>query len=210
MPDADDTLINLRFDLLGASAPEDHHYLLYAAIKSTLDLGDITERGWQLRKIQGGRVQENETIHFDRRDADPYFCIRLPMEDIGRARALEGETIRLSHHLLQVGAPVASEIKHADNLESDLVIIKNGDRAPRGHSEGDLGASVGKRLGAWLGRSDFGIEVGERRWVHVAGARYFGSPVKISALREGESELIQRRGIGGRQSMGCGTFWAEG
>jgi len=210
-PDTDPTLVDLRFDIAaGASAPEDHHYLLYSAIKSTLDLPDITERGWQLRKIRGGRPQDNETVHFGRRDDEaPHFCIRLPKDDIGRALALEGETIRLSHHLLEVGAPVVSEIRRTPNIVSDLVLIKNGDRAPRGYRAGDLGAAIGKRLGAWLGRADFGVELGDRRWCHVTGERYFGHPVRVSGLRDDESELVQRVGVGGRNSMGCGTFWPE-
>lgn len=205
-PDPDD-LVEVTYEVRGATLPTDHRYLLYSAIKQTCDT-DITDRGWQLREIKGGGETHDKLTILD---DGATLALRVPKGDVGDLLALEHEPMELRMdgrcHTLHLEAPTVSPVESSHTLQSDLVIIKNGNRAPQGYRTGDLGAKIGARLGAWLGRADFGVTLGERRIAHIAGVRYYGNPVRLTALTPDESRFLQASSLGARPSMGCGTFW---
>jgi len=201
-----DNPIDLTFTVRGASAPQDHRYLLHAAIKQNA-CRRMTERGWKPRAIQGGRVTDEEALHFHRKDDPPALQMRVPADDLEEAMTLADQPLRLSQHILMLENPQVREVKPSNTLESDLVLVRNSSRAPRGYRAPDLGIAIGKQLGAAFGHIDFGVAMGERRWVHIDGVRHFGHPVRVTALTDDESMWLQRNGLGRSLSMGCGTFW---
>lgn len=189
--------------ILGATVPEDHYYLVYSMLK-TKCREDLTARGWTFRPLRGRQIED--MIHFHRKDGPPSLIIRCPMEDLGYIHKLEGKDIRVSHHLLRLGEPVVRDIEPHHKLHSPLVLVTSDDES-RGVRGVDFGVHAGKRLGAMLGHLNFGVDVGPRRAVHIAGSRCFGHPVTVKSLTAEESMMLQCTGIGESRGMGLGAFW---
>lgn len=144
-----------------------------------------------------------------REDGPPSLIIRCPLEDLGYIHKLEGKDIRVSHHMLRLGEPVVRDIEPHHKLRCPLVLVTSDDES-RGVRGVDFGVHVGKRLGAMLGHLNFGVDVGTRRAVHIAGSRCFGHPVTVKSLTDEESVMLQCAGIGESRGMGLGAFWPEG
>lgn len=192
--------------ILGATVPEDHHYLLYSMLKAKCR-SDITDRGWTFRPIMGRQVED--IIRLDLGAGRPSLIIRCPAEDLGYIHKIEGKDVRIGHHMIRLGEPVVRDIQPYHKLHCPLVMVTSDDES-RGVRGVDFGAHVGKRLGAMLGHLNFGVDIGPRRAVHIAGSRCFGHPVTVKSLADQESMMIQGRGIGEKRGMGLGAFWTAG
>ena len=203
-PDAED-LVEVHADIQGASAPADHRYVLHSALK-TQCCRRLTERGWQLRALRDG-VERADKLDFDVPGAEPTLQMRVPKDDLDKILALTDAPLRLGSHVLLVDEPIVRPIRPSNTLHCDLVLICNQNRAPQGYWPADLGAKVGARLGAWFERCDFGLTFGDRQSFQIKGHDYYGHPLRITSLTDEESVFLQRHGLGGRQSFGCGTFW---
>jgi len=198
-----DDLVEVCLTLRGGSAPADHRYVLHSCLKRRC-CSDLTDRGWQLRPITQGTIR-GEICDLDR--AEPEVWVRLPKQDITHLLDLCEAPIELGSHVLIVDDTMVREVRPSNTVQSELVLICNQDRAPQGYWPAELGVKIGTRLGAWFGRSDFGVAVGDRRSWQCNGYDYYGHPVRVTALSDDESLFLQRHGLGARQSMGCGTLW---
>lgn len=196
-------LVEVRTPVHGATCPDDHHYVLHAAVK-TQCCRRLTERRWQLRCIQAGRVTDDGIRILENADAE--LRARVPLEDLDDWRVLEDAPLRLGDHILVVGETKVREVSASPNLESDIVYA-DGDHAPNGLDAGNLGGYVGKALGAQFGHRDFGVRIGEHRTFCVRSNRQHGNAVTLRGLDDHESLWVQRHGVGQKQSWGCGTFW---
>lgn len=186
----------------GTTVPLDWRYVTYSMLKQECR-SDLTQRGWQILPFFGR--QRGDLLHFHREDGLHAFRVRLPLEDLGYLRKLEDRPITIARNLLILGECVIRELESKPVLHSDLVLISS-DKDTRGVRELEFGGHVGKRLGAMLGRTTFGIEFGPRHAVHIKGSRLFGHAVTVKGLRDDESLLLQREGIGEARSMSCGVF----
>jgi len=149
--------------------------------------------------------ERGDILHFHREDGLHAFRIRLPLEDVGYTHQLVDRPITIGGHLLILGEPVIRELQPKPVLHADLVLVSS-DKATRGVSGLDFGLHIGKRLGAILQRTTFGVKFGDRRAVHIKGSRLFGHAVTVLGLDDEESLLLQRDGIGEARSMGCGVL----
>lgn len=191
--------------ILGATVPEDHHYLVYSMLKAKCRK-DLTARGWTFAPLKGRRL--DDIIHFHRKDGPPALVLRCPLADMSYVHKLASAEVRVSHHLLRFGDPVARDIEPCPVLRSPLVMVTS-DAESSGVRGTNFGLHVGKRLGAMLGHLNFGVDIGPRRAVHIAGGRYFGHPVTVKSLTDQESIMLQCVGIGESRGMGLGAFWPE-
>jgi len=201
-----DDLIEVHADVRGATAPADHYYLLHSCIK-TQCCRRLTERGWQLRLIQGGE-RDGDLLRFDR-GPDASLMMRLPEDDLEECLALHDTTFQLGDHFLAVDSPQVQPIRPVPNLVADCVHISHDERGSKGLNRGNLGAGVGKRLGAQFGHLNFGIVVEEHISWDVKGTTLHGNRVRVLGLDDDESLWLQRHGLGEKNSWGCGTFWPE-
>lgn len=199
-------LIEVHADVRGATAPADHYYLLHSCIK-TQCCRRLTERGWQLRPIQGGK-RDGDLLRLDR-GTDATLMMRLPEGDLEDCLALHETTFQLGDHFLAVESPQVQPVRPHDELVADCVFVANSNRARRGLGRGDLGAQIGKRLGARFGRIDFGIVVEDHVTWDVQGSAMHGNRCRVVGLSDDESLWLQRHGLGEKNSWGCGTFWPE-
>lgn len=186
----------------GATVPLDYRYLVYSMLKHECR-SDLTARGWQLLPIHG-RVR-GDLLHFHRHDGLHALRVRLPISDLGYLRKIEGRPVHVSQHLLIMGEVVLREMQPAPVLGAELVVVTS-DAETRGVRGEEYGLHVGKRLGAMLGRLDFGAQIGKREAIHIAGSRCFGHSLRVMGLTDDESLLLQRVGIGEKRAMGCGVF----
>ena len=192
--------------ILGVTVPEDHYYLVHSLIK-TRCRKDMTQRGWTFAPFQGRQVED--LIHFDKKRHSPALVIRCPADDLGYVQKIASTDARVGNHLIRFGEPFIRQIEPCPVLTSPLVLVTS-DSDTRGVKGTDFGMHVGKRLGAMLGRINFGVEFGPRRAVHIKGSRLFGHSVTIKGLTDKESIRLQIEGIGERRGMGLGAFWREG
>lgn len=186
----------------GSTIPLDWRYLTYAMLKTRIR-SDITQRGWQLLPFFGR--ERGDILHFHREDGLHALRVRMPVEDVGYAHHIVGEPVHIGNHLLILGEPVTRALEAKPVLHSDLVLISS-DGDTRGVRGMDFGFHVGKRLGAILGRTTFGVKFGDRRHIHIKSSRCFGHAVTVMGLTDEESMLLQSQGIGEARAMGCGVM----
>lgn len=198
-------LIEVHATIRGATAPADHYYLLHACMKTNA-CRRLTERGWQLRPIQGGERQGG-LLRLDRGEAT--LQMRLPKDDLGQCLSLGDCTFQLGDHLLGIDEPTVQPIRPASNLVADCVYVSHEKRGPQGLRPGDLGAYVGKHLADAFGHAEFGVDVQDRvRW-DVHGTTLHGSRVRVLGMGDEDAMWLQHHGLGEKNSWGCGTFWPE-
>ncbi|MDZ7703321.1 MAG: type I-MYXAN CRISPR-associated protein Cas6/Cmx6 [Trueperaceae bacterium] len=182
---------------MGGAIPYDHHYALHGAIKS--EHVDFSERGWRPLRIKGAR--QGGLLELDAGESE--LRIRLPKSDTDHIDL--GSVLRISDFVLVLGDPYIQPIRPAPVLKSDVVLITSDDER-WGVTGVDYGVHIGKRLGAMFGHLHFGVEVGDRRPVHVSGQKHHGNPVTVKGLSDDESIRLQVEGIGQKRAMGCGVF----
>jgi len=185
---------------MGGAVPLDYRYCVYSAVKTSHH--DMTERGWQLCPISGTR--EGDLLRLESGDSE--VRVRMPKADTAHVNI--GSVLRVSDFVLVLGDPFVQPIQPCPVLSSNLVIVTSDDE-PRGVRGVDYGVHVGKRIGALLGHLGVGVEIGERRPMHVSGSRLFGHSVTIKGLSDNESIRLQSEGMGQKRAMGCGVFCAD-
>lgn len=186
----------------GNTIPLDWRYMTYSMIKQEIR-SDLTQRGWQILPFFGR--ERGDILHFHREDGLQALRLRMPLEDVGYIHALVDRPVTIGGHLLILGEPVLRELAPKPVLHADLVLISS-DKDTRGVRDMEFGMHVGKRLGAFLGRTTFGVQFGARRAIHIKGSRLFGHSVTVLGLTDDESLMLQRDGIGEARSMGCGVM----
>lgn len=105
-------------------------------------------------------------------------------------------------HRAAIGRPVERAIAPSSRLAADLVVVR---------FTGGLDGPIGDRFRAELERQlaaigGGGITVGRPGFVTVHGQKIRGFAVEVRCATEVGLEL-QRRGLGGKRSMGCGVFF---
>lgn len=183
----------------GAAIPADHRYVMHAAIKAHEP--DMTRRLWAFAPIRG--KQQGDLLEL--KDWST-LKLRVPEADIGSVVAFSEKTHTIGGHLVEFGEPkLLHPLPRPPVLRADMVLV-TGDRAPHGHRDVWFGDAIGRRLGAMLGRYDFGVYYGERRHMQIHQTRLWGQEVAVKGLTEEESLRLQLEGLGQKRAMGCGFF----
>lgn len=206
------TVVDLIFNVVGSTIPQDHGYALYAAIARVVpgihaapDIGIFPIRGVSSPERQL-RVGPTSVLR-----------LRLPAERIPALLPLAGQSLDLDGHAFRVGVPRVVPLIPAPVVTSPLVTIKlakptQGDDfvAPDAFLDAARRKLQERRIGGepQLLVQQLGTRSGQpvRRVVRIKGQTHVGYGMVIEGLTAEESILIQERGLGGRRLMGCGLF----
>jgi len=185
-------IVDLTFPIQGDRIPADHGYVLYAALSHVQ--ASLHRAPWLgIHPVKGIAAGVNLKL-----PPGSKLRLRLPVERVGEALPLVGQTLAVGDFRIRLGAPLLTPLRPAVTLYSRLVIIK-------GFMErGPFVAAVQRQLDALGAKCK--ATPGPRRTLRVKERVIVGHAVWLSELSAEESLDIQERGLGGRRHMGCGVF----
>ena len=193
--------IELAFPVIGKNLPIDHGYQLYSALKYRLmqlkDWDDIS-----IKTISGklDRHKRNE-INLTYRSK---LLIRLPAEKIPFVYSFSGKSLTIGKHKIRLGIPEMNFLQPKSKLRSHIVVISN-------YQEPDPFFQAAQRqldelniqAESKLIANQEGIP--KRKTIKV-NQTLVGFGLEITNLGEEDSLVLQEKGLGGKQKMGCGVF----
>ncbi len=201
-------VIDLAFELRGATIPLDHGYALFAALSRAVPAlhGD---RRIGVHPIRGMRLGPRRLTLVP----GSRLRLRMPSEEIGAYLALAGSRLDLEGSPLRVGLPRVEPLRAAPSLGSRLVTIgRHAEPSALSDSLRAQMAGLGVEGDLSLQPSPDPSRAGEpsRRVLRIKGRRIVGYAAAVSGLTAEGSLLLQERGLGSRRRMGCGVFVARG
>jgi len=189
------TPIELRWPVFGDRVKKDCGYRLYSALAHKIPR--LKSTTWQLGGFTGS--PDGQFLKLGRGSE---LVVRCKVEDIALFGSLDNQILEIGQSLLRLGELVGGELRPAESLTSDLVIIKlyEGVR----FDPLRFAVSLGKQLQI-LGISEV-PEIGDRAALIVKEQQIVGFPVRFCSLQPAESIALQSLGLGGKRRMGCGVF----
>ena len=193
--------IELAFPVMGQSLPIDHGYQLYSALKHRLmqlkDWDDIS-----IKTISGKLDRENRNqLNLTDRSK---LLIRLPSEKVPFVYSFSGKSLTIGKHKIRLGIPEMNFLQPKSRLRSHIVVIK-------GYQEPDSFLEAAKRQIEALNieadiklisRKDGAIKP---KTIKVKQT-LVGFGIEATNLSKSDSVILQEKGLGGKQKMGCGVF----
>jgi CRISPR-associated endonuclease/helicase Cas3 len=188
--------VDLWFPVTGRTLPSDHGYALYSALCRLVPTLHAAEN-WGLHTLRGEPLAPG-IISLSR---SPRLGLRLPSERIPLVLPLAGRTLEVRGHVLVLSSPTVITLAPHVALSARIVTIK-----PFLDPE-SFTAGLRRQLTA-LDPACAGAQValGARKVVTIDGRKVVGFSVRLSALSDRASILLQEHGIGGRRKLGCGVF----
>lgn len=202
----DPSIVDVLFDLRGASLPADHGYALYSAISACNPA--LHKAEWLgIHPVRGRRGIDGILR------LGPRACLglRLPAAHIPDVLPLTGRELSVDGHRVYLSVPRVEPLAVAASLDARLVAIKltnlskklDGALDKNSMRAGYL-AELGRQLDAHgIARP---AELLGLQEIRVAGRRVLGYTVRVAGLEPEESLALQRSGLGGKRRMGCGIF----
>jgi len=111
--------VDVAFPLVGAGAPADHGYVLYAAMSRAVP--SLHRAQWLGVHALPGLPVGNGTLAL-RRGAR--LRLRVPVERVQDVLPLAGRTLDVAGHRLHLGAPSVQAIMPTPSVDARLVLIK--------------------------------------------------------------------------------------
>lgn len=185
-------MVDVVFGLAGQSLPRDHEWPLYREITRIVPwLAKAPRAG--ILPLRGPRTAEGG-IMITRRSR---IVIRLPRDRVCSASAIERESLRVGGAELTVGEGTFRKHLAAATLYSPRVATGEAD-------ENRFLAGLERELAALGVRGR--LICGRRVEVELEEGRVAAYPLAVHDLREADSLLLQRAGLGRGQPVGCGLF----
>ena len=193
--------IELVFPVMGQNLPIDHGYQLYSALKYRLkqlkDWNDISI------KTISGKLDRNIRHEINLTDRSQ-LLIRLTAEKVPFVYSFSGKSLTIGKHKIRLGIPEMNFIQAKSKLRSHIVVIR-GYEEPKTFLE-----AAQKQLDELNIKGDVNLiasKVGtpKRKTIKVKQT-LVGFGVEISNLNQADSIVLQEKGLGGKQKMGCGVF----
>lgn len=185
-------MVDVVFGLAGDSLPRDFEWPLFREVARVLPWITATPRAGIL-PIRGARTAEGGVLIAHR----SRIAIRLPRDRVCSASALERATLHVGGATVTVGEGTFRKHQAASTLYSPRVATGDAD-------ESRFLAVLEEEL-AVLGVAGRLI-CGRRVEIELEGGRVPGWPVAVHDLREADSLVLQRAGLGRGQAVGCGLF----
>jgi len=195
---------DLVFRIRGRTLPVEHGLALFAAVEAVLAwLPDhpqagihpihvaATGNGW----IRPG-VADGAPLSLSRRTR---LVLRLPRARLDEARALEGRTLDVAGHPLEVGASKVRELGPSETLFARYVA-----HAPE-EAEPDFVARVAKELSA-RGLRVRKLLCGQAHRLQAPAGVLHTRSLMVADLAPGDSVRLQEQGLGEARALGCGLF----
>ena len=193
--------IELAFPVMGQSISIDHGYQLYSALKYRLmqlkDWDDISIKTISGKLDRDARNQLNLT---DRSK----LLIRLPSEKVPYVYSFGGKSLTIGRHKIRLGIPEMNFLQPKSRLRSHIVVIK-GYQEPNGFLE-----AAKRQIEALNIKADLKMISKKDGTVKPKTIKVnqiiVGFGIEANNLSEADSIILQERGLGGKQKMGCGVF----
>ena len=185
-------MVDVAFEVSGESLPGDFEWPLFREIARVLPWIAKTPRAGIL-PVKGPRTPEGG-IMITRRSR---IVIRLPRDRVCSASALERASLQVGGATLTVGEGSFRKHLATPTLYSPRVTTGEAD-------ETRFMAVVEEEIAALGARGR--IICGRRVEVELAEGRVTAYPVAVHDLREPDSLLLQRAGLGRGREVGCGLL----
>jgi len=191
----DGEVVDMAFGLAGSSLDAEHALELDRAIAASLHWWD-EERGAGVHPVRGARTDRG-TVLLSKRAR---LFLRLPAGRIDAARALEGASLDVGGHRIEVGAARVWPLQPHPTLFSPRV-------AAGAASEDEFVAAIDRELLA-LGVA-CKLICGRRIEVATGKGAMAVFGLALHDLKAPQSLLVQAAGLGGERKLGCGIFVAH-
>jgi CRISPR-associated protein Cas6 len=187
-------MVDVVFALAGESLPRDFEWPLYREIARVLPWLAKTPRAGVL-PLKGARTADGGIMLTHR----ARLVIRLPRDRVCSASALERASLRVGGATVAVGEGTFRKHQATSTLYSPRVATGEGDEMRFMAVIEEEIAALGVRGRILCGRRvEVQLEEGQDR--------VSAFPVAVHDLREADSLLLQRAGIGRGQPVGCGLL----
>lgn len=183
--------------------PRDHAYALYGALSRAI--ASLHGARWLgVHGITGTRVDTGE-IGIESRGA---LRVRVQPDRISALLGLTGTTIDVAGRPVEIGAPTVHALRPVSTLDARLVVIRLTGGTPKPFDPAVFQSRfVTEAQRQLIANGICGdIELSGRHSLRVGGQRVIGYAVRVHGLTPDHSLELQRVGVGGKRSMGCGLF----
>mgnify|MGYP001368741492 CR=1 FL=1 len=185
-------MVDVVFGVTGGNLPRGHEWALFRAVARVVPWIAKTPRAGIL-PMRGPRTAEGGVMITHRSSV----VIRLPRDRVCSASALERESLEVGEASLTLGEGTFRKHKPSPTLYSPRVSTGEADEVRFLEQIEEELAALGVRARLICGRR---VEVG----LEEGPAAAF--PVAVHDLREADSLLLQRAGLGRGQPVGCGLL----
>jgi CRISPR-associated protein Cas6 len=181
----------------------DHSYELFSALsRKQIVLHDPSLKVG-IFGINGSPDRKHKTIlHLSDKSR---LRLRLPIQDVGIAYRLEGQSLIVGSSELQLGEVNISLLDPSPSLTSRLIVIKNA-------TEPDLFLTSCQRqidelnIQGEIALDDRSNGQAKYKTIKVRGFTVMGFGLTVTNLNQIDSLTLQQEGLGGKRKMGCGMF----
>jgi CRISPR-associated protein Cas6 len=153
--------------------------------------------------INGSPDRKNKTVlHLSDKSR---LRLRLPIQNVGIAYRLEGQSLIVGGSELQLGEVNISLLDPSPSLTSRLIVIKNA-------TEPDLFLASCQRqidelnIQGEIALDDRSNGQAKYKTIKVRGFTVMGFGLTVTNLNPVDSLILQQEGLGGKRKMGCGMF----
>lgn len=175
-----------------AQVPVDHGYALYGALCQRLPV--LHAAPWLAIHPLRGKPERGLLLLGE----DAALHLRVPPKELRQLLPLAQQELQIQGHKLRLAEPRLQLLVPAPTVETRMAVIKGF------MEESAFGEAVQRQLAALSVQAQ--VTVGPRRVAQIGGHKVVGFALRLSRLSADASLLLQYRGIGGRQRMGCGVF----
>lgn len=183
----------VQFELSGLELPQDHGYALFEELARHLPwLRELPQAG--VHPVHGAPSGRNANLVINRRVK---LVLRLPVERIADARALEGCSIDPGAGELRLGSMREKPLTPFSTLYSHFVDVGTEDEVEfisRARAELDAAGIAG------------GLIPGKLRRMHTPDGVIGGYSLMLHDISLQQSIVVQETGLGRHRGYGCGIF----
>jgi CRISPR-associated protein Cas6 len=196
-------IVDCKLDVKGDLLHIDHAYELFSALSRKQTILHDPSLKIGIFGINGSLDRKNKTIlHLSDKSK---LRLRLPIQDIGIVYRLEGQSLIVGNHELQLGEVKISLLNPLPTLTSRLIVIKNA-------TEPDLFLGACQRqidemnITGDIALDDRSDGQAKYKTIKVRGFTVRGFGLTVTNLKLIDSLILQQEGLGGKRKMGCGMF----
>ena len=154
-------------------------------------------------KTISGKLDRNQQKEIELTDRSK-LLIRLPSEKVPFVYSFSGKSLTVGKHKIRLGIPEMNFLQPRSRLRSHIVVIR-GYEEPNGFLE-----AAKRQLERLNIKADIKLiakkdGTAKPKTVKVKQT-LVGFGIEANKLSEVDSIILQEKGLGGKQKMGCGVF----
>lgn len=196
-------VVDCTLEVKGECIHLDHSYELFSALSRKQMVLHDSSLKVGIFGINGSPDRKNKTIlHLSDKSR---LRMRLPIQNVGIAYRLEGQSLIVGNSELQLGEVKISLLDPVPNLTARLIVIKNA-------TEPDLFLASCQRqidklnIQGEIALDDRSNGQAKYKTIKIRGFTVMGFGLTVTNLNPVDSLILQQEGLGGKRKMGCGMF----